>query len=117
MRAIEVGKIAVVGSGAIGLYYGGKLAAREANVHFLMRSGFDEGRQRGISIYSVQGEDIRLEHPKISRDVCEIGPCDLVIVALKTTSNSSLEKLLPPPPQRDHVADASKRPRQRGVSG
>jgi 2-dehydropantoate 2-reductase len=96
MRAIEVGKIAVVGSGAIGLYYGGKLAAREANVHFLMRSGFDEGRQRGISIYSVQGEDIRLEHPKISRDVCEIGPCDLVIVALKTTSNSSLEKLLPP---------------------
>ena len=47
-------------------------------------------------IYSVEGEDVRLEHPKISRDVCEIGPCDLVIVALKATSNSSLEKLLPP---------------------
>jgi len=96
MRAIEVGKVAVVGSGSIGLYYGGKLAARGANVHFLMRSGFDEARQLGISIYSVGGKDVHLEHPKIFRDVREIGPCDLVTIALKTISNSSLEKLLPP---------------------
>ena len=96
MRVVEVGKIAVVGSGAIGLYYGGMLAAQGANVHFLMRSGFDEARQRGIPIHTKGGEKVRLTHPKVSREVCDIGPCDLVIIALKTTSNSSLKNLLPP---------------------
>jgi 2-dehydropantoate 2-reductase len=96
MRIIELGKVALIGSGSVGLYYGGKLAAREANVHFLMRSGFEEATRRGISIYSVDGGGVHLQQPKIFRDVREIGPCDLVVVALKATSNRSLENLLPP---------------------
>ena len=66
------------------------------DVHFLLRSGFDEASQRGISIFSVNSEDVHLDRPKIFRDVREIGPCDVVIVALKTTSNSALESLVPP---------------------
>jgi len=96
MRAIEVGKIAVIGSGSVGLYYAGKLAAQGADVHFLMRSGFEEAREHGISIFSVHTKDVRLERPKIFRNVRKIGPCDLVIVALKATSNSALEELVPP---------------------
>ncbi len=38
MGIIDVGKIAVLGSGSVGLYHGGKLAAGGANVSFLMRS-------------------------------------------------------------------------------
>ena len=34
-----VGKVAVIGSGSVGLYYGGKLAASGIDVHFLLRSG------------------------------------------------------------------------------
>ncbi|HEY5741256.1 MAG TPA: 2-dehydropantoate 2-reductase N-terminal domain-containing protein, partial [Terrimicrobiaceae bacterium] len=83
MKAIEIGKVAVVGSGSIGLYYGGKLAARGADVQFLMRSGFDEAAKHGISLYEANAENVHLPHPQIFRDVCEIGPCDLVIVALK----------------------------------
>jgi 2-dehydropantoate 2-reductase len=91
-----VGKVAVIGSGSVGLYYGGKLAAKGMDVHFLLRSGFEEASQRGISIFSVKGEDVHLDRPKIFRDVPEIGASDIVIVALKTTSNSALQRLLPP---------------------
>ena len=66
MLVSAVGKVAVIGSGSVGLYYGGKLAANGVNVHFLLRSGFDEARQRGISIFSVNGENVRLDRPKIS---------------------------------------------------
>jgi 2-dehydropantoate 2-reductase len=91
-----VGKVAVIGSGSVGLYYGGKLAASGVDVHFLLRSGFDEARQRGISIFSVNSEDVHLVRPKIFREVHDIGPCDVVIVALKATSNSALTSLVPP---------------------
>jgi 2-dehydropantoate 2-reductase len=91
-----VGKVAVIGSGSVGLYYGGKLAANGVDVHFLLRSGFDEASQSGISIFSVSSEDVHLDRPKIFRDVHEIGRCDVVIVALKATSNGALEKLVPP---------------------
>ena len=66
------------------------------DVHFLLRSGFDEASQSGISIFSVNSENVHLDRPKIFRDVHEIGPCDVVIVALKSTSNSALENLVPP---------------------
>jgi 2-dehydropantoate 2-reductase len=96
MTALEIGKIAVVGSGSIGLYYGGKLAEQGADVGFLMRSGFEEARQRGIHIFSKEAGDIRLEDPRVFRASSEIGPCDLVVIALKTTSNDALDILLPP---------------------
>ena len=91
-----VGKVGIIGSGSVGLYYGGKLAANGVDVHFLLRSGFEEECQGGIFISSVNREDVRLERPKIFRDVHEIGPCDVVIVALKTTSNGALERLVAP---------------------
>jgi 2-dehydropantoate 2-reductase len=50
----------------------------------------------GISIFSVNSEDVHLDRPKTFRNVNEIGPADVVIVALKATSNSALESLVPP---------------------
>jgi 2-dehydropantoate 2-reductase len=96
MEVTDVGRIAVIGSGAVGLYYGGKLGAHGAEVCFLLRSGFDEANRRGISIHSVEGHDVHLRHPAIFRSAREIGRCDLVIVALKATSNGALERLVPP---------------------
>lgn len=96
MGATDLGKIAIVGSGSVGLFYGGRLAALRADVHFLMRSGFDEARERGIRVYSPELGDIRIEHPKAFLEAHEIGPCDLVIILLKATDNGSLETLLPP---------------------
>jgi 2-dehydropantoate 2-reductase len=52
-------RIAVVGSGAIGLYYGGKLAAAGGDVHFLIRGDLDEFRRNGLRILGID-EDIRV---------------------------------------------------------
>lgn len=88
-------RIAVVGSGAIGLYYGGRLAASGEDVSFLVRSDFDALSSGGLTVESVHG-DFRLPDVKAFRNSGEIGPVDLVIVAWKATANHLLEKVLPP---------------------
>jgi len=89
-------RIAVVGSGAIGCYYGGKLAASGHDVHFLMRADLETVRRRGLVIHSVEAPDVVLPHVHAYASTAEIGPADLVIVAVKTTSNKALETLIPP---------------------
>lgn len=88
-------KIAIVGSGAIGLYYGGRLANAGADVHFLMRSDYEHVVASGIRARSADG-DFFLPQVKAARTTAEIGECDVVIVALKATANAVLADLLPP---------------------
>jgi 2-dehydropantoate 2-reductase len=87
-------RIAVVGCGAVGSFYGARLARSGHEVHFLLRSDYDVVRRNGISIRSPQG-DFHIQ-PKASRLPHEIGPCDLVVIGLKTTANSQFPILLPP---------------------
>lgn len=87
-------KIAVVGPGALGSYYGAKLWRNGEEVHFLLRSDYDVVRHHGVSIHSPEGDFIA--RPKCARTPEEIGPSDLVLVALKTTANDQFPKLLPP---------------------
>lgn len=89
------GSVAVVGAGAVGLYYGARLAAAGEDVRFLLRSDFDAVTRDGIRINSVAG-DLHLREVKAFRSAEEIGPVDLVIVAWKATANGLLEKVLPP---------------------
>ena len=89
-----LGKIAVVGSGAVGCYYGGMLARAGQDVHFLMRSDLERVRTAGLLI-RTRGEEHRLTVHASGRTE-EIGPCDLVLVALKATANGSLDELIPP---------------------
>lgn len=88
-------KIAVVGSGAVGCYYGAKLAQQGGNVHFLMRRDLETVKKDGLKIYSPGG-DFHLTNVNAFGSTAEIGPCDLVLIALKTTANPSLEHLIPP---------------------
>jgi 2-dehydropantoate 2-reductase len=88
-------RIAVVGAGAIGLYYGGKLAQFGRDVHFLLRSDYESVRRRGLRIRSRE-EKIHVPKVRAYRSTGEIGPCDLVIVAVKTTSNPDLPPLILP---------------------
>jgi 2-dehydropantoate 2-reductase len=87
--------VAVVGSGAIGLYYGGRLAAAGEDVRFLVRSDHEALSKHGLKISSVHG-DLDLPKVKVFLTPEEIGPVDLVIVAWKTTANHQLVKMLPP---------------------
>ena len=88
-------QIAIVGAGAVGCYYGARLAHHGLNVHFLMRSDFDAVRENGLQITSIAG-DFHLPSPQIHRSPASIGPSDLVIIALKSTQNHALLELLPP---------------------
>jgi len=87
-------KIALVGCGAVGSFYGGKLCRDGRDVHFLLRSDFEVVRSRGITIRSPQGDFNA--RPKCAREPSQIGIADLVIIALKTTANDQFAKLLPP---------------------
>ncbi|MBA3963546.1 MAG: 2-dehydropantoate 2-reductase [Chthoniobacterales bacterium] len=88
-------RIAVVGAGAIGSYYGGKLAQFGRNVHFLLRSDYDVVKKRGLRI-RAKGGDVHIPKINAHRSTEEIGPCDLVIVAVKTTANAALPDLVRP---------------------
>jgi 2-dehydropantoate 2-reductase len=88
-------RIAVVGSGAIGSYYGAKLAHAGSDIHFLMRSDLRAVQQRGIHIRGRK-EDVRVPAVNAYGAPEEIGQCDVVLIALKTTANHELLALVPP---------------------
>ena len=88
-------RIGVVGSGAMGCYYGARLAQRGEDVTFLMRGDLAAVRERGLSIRSCAG-DFALGEVAAFGSSAEMGACDLVVVALKSTANGALASLLPP---------------------
>jgi 2-dehydropantoate 2-reductase len=88
-------RIAIIGSGAVGCYYGGRLAQHGNEVHFLMRSDYKQVKQHGLKISSPLG-DFDLPQVYCHRSTAEIGECDLVIIAMKATANEALLELLPP---------------------
>ena len=86
--------MAVVGSGALGSYYGAKLARQGANVRFLMRADLAAVRRDGLRIHE-HGAEWTVPAQAFG-STAEIGPVDLVIIGLKTTGNDGLERLIPP---------------------
>jgi 2-dehydropantoate 2-reductase len=87
-------KIALVGCGALGGYYGARLCVAGHETHFLLRSDYEAVRARGVQIRSAHGDFTA--HPHCARGPQEIGPCDLVVIGLKTTANDQFAHLLPP---------------------
>lgn len=94
-RALLGGRVAIVGAGAVGLYYGARLAAHGEDVHFLLRSDFDAISKDGIRLESVHG-DLHLDSVQTYCDPAEIGEVDWVIVAWKATANGRFEEVLRP---------------------
>jgi 2-dehydropantoate 2-reductase len=90
-------RIVVVGSGAVGGYYGAKLAYMGRDVHFLIRNEEDRAaiRRFGLQIKSREG-NLRIAKVRAYSSTEEIGPADLVLIALKATSNEALTALIPP---------------------
>jgi 2-dehydropantoate 2-reductase len=87
-------KIAIVGCGALGSSYGGKLQQAKQTVHFLLRSEYEHVKRVGIKVRSPQG-NFHFQ-PKSANHPTNIGTCDLIIVSLKTTANGQLKDLITP---------------------
>ena len=81
-------RIAIVGLGGVGGYFGGKLARAYAGspdhtVTFIARGAhLDAIRQRGLLLKTVEGE-YRAAPDRATDDPAEVGPCDLVLFAVK----------------------------------
>lgn len=88
-------KFAIVGTGALGGFYGGLLDKIGQEVHFLMRSDATFVRQYGLRVDSKLG-DFHLPSVHVHESVDTMPECDCVIIALKSTQNFQLAKLLPP---------------------
>ena len=87
--------IVVVGAGALGMYYGAKLARSGIPVTFLARRDLSHLKKHGIEVRCPYG-DFHLPSVRAFGKPKEIGPVDLVLVCIKTTGNADLKKLLPP---------------------
>jgi 2-dehydropantoate 2-reductase len=60
-----------------------------------VRGDLSEIRREGLRIEGP-GENIRVRNPNVYNSTREIGTCDLVLVAIKTTANEALVDLVPP---------------------
>ncbi len=87
-------RYAIIGTGAIGGYYGARLQQSGCDVHFLLRSSYDHVKAYGLRIESVAG-DFELPQVNAYNDPADMPPVDVVVVALKTTQNRNLPELLP----------------------
>src|SRR4029077_20299508 len=89
-------KIAIVGSGGVGGYFGGRLAAAGADVTFLARGAHLEAmRARGLRIDSPKG-NVHLPRVTAESDPAAIGPADIVFFAVKLYDTESALAMLPP---------------------
>ena len=88
-------KYAVIGTGDIGGYYGGRLAQAGKDVHFLLHSDYNHVSKKGLQIDSVNG-DFHIFPIKAYQSTSEMPKCDVVLVGLKSTQNHLLPQLLPP---------------------
>ena len=89
--------ICIVGAGALGGYYGARLAQHGNNVHFLLRGDYDAVRKNGWTIKSYLG-DFSLAPGLfgIANDPAKMPKADIVLVTLKTTVNDQFEPLIAP---------------------
>ena len=88
-------RYAIIGTGAIGGYYGARLQHSGCDVHFLLRSDYDHVKKHGLVVKSVDG-DIILPQVNAYHTPADMPAIDVVVIALKTTQNRQLAKLMPP---------------------
>lgn len=88
-------RIGVIGAGALGLYYGALLQRVGNEVHFLLRRDFDAISQKGLKVFSING-DFELSEVHGHQTANEIGKVDLVLIGLKTFANQQLVELVRP---------------------
>jgi 2-dehydropantoate 2-reductase len=76
-------RIAVMGAGGVGGYFGARLAQAGNEVAFIARGRHLAAmRERGLTVRSALGE-IRLETPTVSDDPSSLGVFDIVLFAVK----------------------------------
>ncbi|MCE0722848.1 MULTISPECIES: ketopantoate reductase family protein [Legionella] len=89
--------VTVIGSGAVGKFYGGLFTLAGCHVCYLERSDFTILQEK--KYYEIElpdGHVVKIRPSQIENDSLQLPKSDIIIIALKTTENHLLKKLLPP---------------------
>lgn len=85
----------ILGTGALGGYYGARLHRVGLDVRFVLHSDYEHVRCHGLRVESRDG-DFSIATPQVYARPEDVPPSDVVAVCLKTTQNHLLPALLPP---------------------
>lgn len=82
-------RIAIMGSGGVGGYFGARLAQGGADVTFIARGAhLGAMRERGLRVESPLG-DMHIANPKVTDDAATVGPVDLILFSVKLWDTES----------------------------
>ena len=89
-------KIAIMGTGGVGGYYGGLLALSGQDVTFIARGAHLHAiREEGLKVKSVHG-DFTVSPAKATDTPAEVGPMDMILFATKTYQTDEAAQLITP---------------------
>jgi len=89
-------RIAIVGAGAVGGYFGARLAAAGSDVTFIARgSQLEALRTRGLRLESPKG-DLHVHRVRATDDTTTVGAVDAVLFAVKLYDAEAATAALPP---------------------
>src|SRR3954447_8680372 len=76
-------RLCVFGTGAVGAYFGGRLAEAGQEVAFVARGDALRAlRERGLRVASTEG-DFTLQSVRASDNPADLGPTDAILLAVK----------------------------------
>ncbi|KPC26976.1 2-dehydropantoate 2-reductase [Pseudomonas syringae pv. cilantro] len=90
----EQPRIGIIGTGAIGGFYGLMLARAGFDVHFLLRSEFEAVASDGLQISSAVHGELHLKPVKAYSSAVDMPPCDWLLVGTKSTGNAALGPII-----------------------
>lgn len=89
-------KIAVIGTGGVGGFFGAKLHASGQDVRFIARGRHLEAMERsGLTIHAPDG-DLHVPADRFTGDPSSMGTADVVLFCVKTYDTATAARALPP---------------------
>lgn len=89
-------KVAVMGAGAIGAYFGGRLAVAGEEVHFIARGAHLKAmREKGLQVYSPLG-DYHTTAPILTDDPNTVGKADIILFCVKLWDTDAVSEQIKP---------------------
>jgi len=87
-------RIGIIGTGAIGGFYGLMLARAGYDVHFLLRSEYETVKLNGLQVNSAVHGSLHLDSVQAYRSATHMPKCDWLLIGAKSTSNAELAPLI-----------------------
>jgi 2-dehydropantoate 2-reductase len=94
MSQTSAPRIGIIGTGAIGGFYGMLLARAGHDVHFLLRSEYAAVVERGLQLNSSVHGALHLMPVQAYQNIGDMPQCDWLLVGAKTTANAELAPLI-----------------------